>query len=284
MRWCWLTKVEARSRTVALLARSLSQRMGAMMARNSSWRYDNQNAWTDLPNSQSAGRRQSPIDIITGDAKRCADLQELNLTGWEFPVSGKWSNNGHALQFTPQGTVQGGGASLQTHKGVYSLRQFHFHWGMEGEGGSEHRLDGKQMDAEVHFVMADDKKANQSGDHLTVIGVLLEADDDEHFCDRKAHWDLLRPAPKFKQEREVHGLAYSGFLPYIRAYYYYEGSLTTPPCSEIVQWIIMRDTVKVPFSFLKQLQEVTCDDKGVPEHATFRSLQPLNGRCVWKND
>ena len=274
---CCLRKVKANSRAVALIARYLYQKTGAMCA-NSSWRYDNQDAWKHLPNSQSAGHRQSPVDITTRDVQHCTYLQELSLTGWDSPVNGKWFNNGHALQFTPD-RADLRGASLKTHKGVYALRQFHFHWGPEGEKGSEHRLDGRQLDAEVHFVMEDEDKGKQSGDRLTVIGVLLEGD--EH-CSPSGVWNMLQPAPRFKQERNVNGLLYDELLPPYRGYYYYEGSLTTPPCSEVVQWIVMQDVVKTPLSFLKQMREVSCDDRGLPEHATFRSPQPLNGRCLWK--
>lgn len=247
----------------------------------SSWRYDNQSAWRDFPNSVSDGRRQSPIAISTSETQVCSSLQELNLINWSQPIDGKWRNGGHALQFTPHESNQL--PSLRTHKGLYTLMQFHFHCGQEGSPGSEHTVDGKQLDAELHLVMKDSTKPENSGDQFTVVGVMLETSDDKD-TSLPDVWSQLQPAPGFKEEREVIGLVCSNLLPKQHSYYYYEGSLTTPPCSEIVQWILLKQIIKTPRSFLAQLRHVGCDQDGVKQHYSFRDIQQLNGRSVWKHD
>ena len=269
------------STQISTLARLVKQRSAMMAQSSSSWRYDNQSAWRDLPNSASDGQRQSPIAISTSETRPCSSLQELNFINWDQPISGMWRNGGHALQFTPDQSSQQ--TSLKTHKGLYTLVQFHFHCGQEGSPGSEHTVDGMQLDAELHLVMKDNTKPENSGDQFTVVGVMLESSDDKD-TSFPGVWSQLQPAPKFSEERQVTGLVCKDLLPKQHTYYYYEGSLTTPPCSEIVQWILLKQIVKTPRSFLAQLRHVGCDQDGVQQHYSFRALQQLNGRCVWKHD
>jgi len=122
----------------------------------------------------------------------------------------------------------------------YELQQFHFH------GPSEHTIDGKGGDMELHLV----HKSAAGG--LAVVGVLLV---------RGVSSGALAPIfTQLPNDLEVqHALPAkfnpSNFLPANRDYYQYEGSLTTPPCTEGVHWIVIKDPVTVSSEDLAQFHE-----------------------------
>ncbi|CAI8037289.1 Carbonic anhydrase 2 [Geodia barretti] len=69
-------------------------------------------------------------------------------------------------------------------------------------------------------------------------------------------------------------------LPSGRSYYYYEGSLTTPNCSEVVQWFLLEETISIPSAYLAQLREVEENEEGDRLTFNYRSTQDLAGRQV----
>lgn len=187
-----------------------------------------------------AGAEQSPLDIRT---TMRAGLPRLDLT-WK-PVAGDVLNNGHTIELrTPEaGGMDVGGMH-------YDLVQLHFH------APSEHRVDGRAFPMEAHFV----HRHAPSG-ALGVLGVFLAAG---------------RPNPAFAQVMATMParpgeaaplpgpLALDGLVPASRRYWAYEGSLTTPPCSEIVDWRVCVDPVEV-------------DPADI---ARFTALYPMNARPI----
>lgn len=195
-----------------------------------------------------AGRQQSPIGLA-GAVK--ADLP---------PVAVRWNpvrldavvNNGHTIQVN---TAEGGHIMLDGSR--YDLLQFHFHH------MSEHTLDGRQFPLEVHFV----HKA-AGGDGLAVIGV---------FFDEGAENATLAPIWQVMPERagEAAGNATvdpAALLPAARAAFRYAGSLTTPPCSEIVSWTVFAAPV------MASSGQVAAFAKMFPNN--FRPVQPRHRRFL----
>ena len=240
--------------------------------------YEDQTAWGDLSSSFCGiGRRQSPINIMPADVRESSALfQNLGFNGWDGTVDGVFSNTGHNVQFDPDQT---GSTTIMNHKGTYVLQQFHIHWG-RGQGrrdGSEHRVGGSQYDAEIHFVHRRRDAGSSAGDTLSVLGVFGVADS----ASPTGIWQLLMPMPTdFDSSLNVSGLTYSDLLPVNRDYYYYEGSLTTPLCDEIVQWFVFKDTIPIPTNFLAMLRTVQENENGTLLTHNVRDAQALNGRIV----
>lgn len=166
------------------------------------------------------GRAQSPIDI--------RDASALDLVDIEFHYgesANKIFNNGHTIQVN----VDAGSAII--YNGIrYDLLQFHFH------APSEHTIDGEAAPLEIHFVHQDPNSGN-----LAVVGILLVEGESEN----AAYAGVFNHLPAQVGEPEAMGepLSIAALLPDARAFYTYQGSLTTPPCSEIVRWLLLDDPV-----------------------------------------
>jgi carbonic anhydrase len=168
----------------------------------------------------AVGKRQSPIDIRGGIAVDLDPVQfDYRATGFNV------IDNGHTVQVN-----LGTGNSIQVGGRRYELVQFHFH------RPSEERINGRQYDMSLHLVHKDPEG------RLAVVGLLLERGARSRWCSRcgtTCRWKRARSS------------AASGvidlnlLLPPERGYYTYMGSLTTPPCSEGVLWMVMRQPVQV---------------------------------------
>jgi carbonic anhydrase len=196
------------------------------------------------------GHVQSPIDIRTNAIKGEA------LPAIEFaykPGTAKIVDNGHTIQVVP---APGDAITIGGHR--YELVQFHFH------KPSEESIDGKRRDMVAHFVHKD-----ESG-KLAVVAVLLQTGATNPMV--AALWNNL-PAQK-DSEVDVKGVQIdpADLLPRERGYYTFEGSLTTPPCSEGVTWYVLKSPAQLSGG------EIARFAKAYPMNA--RPLQPLNGRVV----
>ncbi len=161
-------------------------------------------------------------------------------------------NNGHTIQVNvpPGNFLKVGGES-------YELLQFHFH------RPSEEQIDGKPMAMVAHLV-----HKSASG-KLAVVGVLMR----ESAVQNRALWAIWKNMPT-KEGPEVTVSSVSinpaNLLPESLAHYAYEGSLTTPPCTEGVQFFIM----KSPIGIQKEMID------NFPFKMNARPVQPLNGRKI----
>jgi carbonic anhydrase len=196
------------------------------------------------------GHLQSPIDIRTKAIKSEA------LPAIEFaykPGPAKIIDNGHTIQVSP---APGDSITIDGHR--YELVQFHFH------KPSEEAIDGKHRDMVAHLVHKD------ASGKLAVVAVLLQAGAPNPMV--AALWNNL-PAHK-EAEVEIKGVQIdpADLLPQDRGYYTFDGSLTTPPCSEGVTWYVLRSPSQVSSG------EIARFGRAYPMNA--RPLQPLNGRVV----
>jgi carbonic anhydrase len=227
------------------------------------WHYEGETGpahWGKLSPQFAAcgeGRAQSPIDIsnpVRGTApelKTSFPPAALRIVHHEHLADGL--NNGHTIQINYAGadTLTFGGAS-------YQLAQYHFH------APSEHALNGKPFPMEMHMV----HKAADG--RLAVIGTFIqEGARNDAF---EPVWSNL-PAQKGS---ETHYPAVKvdvdALLPAVRTTYRYDGSLTTPPCSEGVAWIVMTTPIELSKEQIGAFTRLVSGNN--------RPRQPLNGRTL----
>lgn len=207
--------------------------------------------WGDLSNefaTCSNGKNQSPIDLTNIiDAK----LPNLNIA---YKIGGsEIINNGHTIQINSSP-----GSSMSIDGRDYELKQVHFH------SPSENTIEGMFYPMEGHFVHSD-KNGN-----LAVIAVMFKMGDSNHELDKA--WNTM---PVKTGERHVFSdmLNFRELLPKELSHYRYNGSLTTPPCSEGVTWLVMKSIVTVSEEQVKKFVETI-------DGANNRPVQPINSRMV----
>lgn len=195
------------------------------------------------------GHTQSPIDIRS--AEMHADLPKLEFHYAPSPLH--IINNGHTIQVNMDP-----GSTLKIGDKSYTLVQFHFHT------PSEERIKGKPYDMVAHLVHKDD------AGKLAVVAVLFKVGAENPTLPM-----IWQNMPRFATpEHTVASLNFNAadLLPTKAAYYNFEGSLTTPPCSEGVNWFVMKQPVSLSAKQLKFF------------HAYYdhnaRPVQALNSRVV----
>lgn len=240
--------------------------------------YSNQGAWPGIC-VRGNDNLQSPINIISKDVKVDSSLKQLNFSpSWLKGISGTLRNTGRSVQFVPSTNEEA--VTVQHHRGIYQLLQFHFHWGPAQGTGSEHTVDNVQADAELHFVLVNkDVKDETRRDYLSVVGVLLNTQESAANSDPWAKMDIVAIQNNASDPVGVNGLVLGSMLPEGAGYYHYQGSLTTPPCSETVQWFVMKEKLMVPSLFLQSLRMIQ-EEMGQPLQHNFRDLQPIGDRVV----
>jgi carbonic anhydrase len=194
------------------------------------------------------GKRQSPIDL-NDPAQQKQDL--ANIVFHYKPSKINILNNGHTIQVNYDS-----GSYIEVDGVRYDLVQFHFH------APSEHSLKGKLAEAELHLV-----HKNAEG-KLAVVGVLIEEGEPNSAI--QPVWDNLpaKSGPVQTLDAQVDA---SQLLPAVQTTYRYDGSLTTPPCSEDVKWMVMTDPI------IFSTKQVIAFVQLFPHHNN-RPIQPLNGR------
>ena len=195
------------------------------------------------------GKSQSPLDIKGPFVKSrmvvSADYKEGAL---------KMINNGHTIQVNiPPGS------KLRVDGIVHELLQFHFH------KPSEEKIDGKPMAMVVHFV-----HKNADG-KLAVLGVLLKEGNENPGI--KTLWANLPKEENVEYVPEGVNFNPGNLLPREFDFYSYEGSLTTPPCTEGVRFFILKTTVNIAKEPVQAF----------PFKMNARPVQPLNGRELLSN-
>ena len=243
-----------------------------------SFHYDHQDDWCDGTTLNM--KRQSPIDIFTKDVKIDKNLKPLQLSPeWGQPCDGELVNTGHSVQFNPPSNFV---PTITTSFGTYEFLQVHYHWGKKLGEGSEHLIDGKSTELEVHCVHKKQGATDSTaGDFLAVIGIFAEVNKDAPLNDL---WEQLDVSAiqTGKQSTPLSGLRLDKFLPKNLDYYYYPGSLTTPPCSETVQWFVLKEKINISEAYLKQLRQLK-GSEGEEITNNFRKIQNLAGRTVSTN-
>jgi carbonic anhydrase len=218
------------------------------------WNYEHSHGgpshWAELDpafETCAKGTTQSPVDIRNAVK---ADLPKLDFHYTTAVPT--FVNNGHTIQINLPA-----GQSLTVGDKTYELLQFHFHT------PSEEALNGKRTAMVGHFV-----HKNAAG-QLGVIGVLMQpGKTNAAFEPVFAH--LPRKGEKITVDELTLDLA--AMLPADKGYYSFEGSLTTPPCSEGVNWMVMKNPIQLGAEQIKAFRRIF--------NANARPIQPLNGRVI----
>ena len=225
----------------------------AKAAPGAQWNYSGlggPQAWGKLKPEFSqcgGGQRQSPIDIRDGLA--------LDLDPVQFdyqPSSFAVIDNGHTVQVNVAP-----GNSIEVNGKRYALQHFHFH------RPSEERINGRQFEMDAHLVHKD------AEGRLAVVAVLLERGAAQPLL--QTVWNNL-PLEKNEEFPARAPIDLNQLLPTDRRYYTYMGSLTTPPCSEGVLWLVMQQPVPV------SAQQIDIFSRLYPMNA--RPIQQAAGRLI----
>ena len=206
--------------------------------------------WAALAPQYAAcsGKNQAPIDL-SGFIE--ADLEPI---AFSYRTGGdEILNNGHTVQ-----VPYAAGSSIAVDGRAFQLKQFHFH------APSENRVNGESFPMEAHLVHADDDG------NLAVVAILFRRG-----AANAALAEAWAHMPRHNGDRHAFParINAAGLLPADRAYYRFNGSLTTPPCTEGVLWLVM----KHPVSASQEQIEKFADAMGHPNN---RPIQPRNARAV----
>lgn len=243
-------------KTLAVAAVALSGLAAHASGSAPHWSYEGSHGgpahWAELDpafETCAKGGRQSPIDI------RNTVKTDLPALHFQYgSVAPTIVNNGHTVQINVPP-----GQSIAIGDKVYELLQFHLHT------PSEEKVNGKHAAMVGHFV-----HKNATG-QLGVVGVLMQPGPmpkNEAYAPVFDH--LPRPGEKITVDELELNLA--ALLPTDLGYYTFDGSLTTPPCSESVNWIILKKPVALGTDQIKAFRRLF--------NANARPVQPLNGRVI----
>lgn len=216
------------------------------------WTYEGEEGpehWGEIDPAYAAcgtGKSQSPVDVN--------DPVDSDLTNISFhyqPSEVNILNNGHTVQVNYDS-----GSYIELDGARYDVAQFHYH------APSEHSVNGNLFAAELHIV-----HKNADG-HLAVVGILLDEG-----AENAAYQPFIENLPAEKSDAHDAGVTIdaAALLPSVQTTFRYSGSLTTPPCSEGVQWLVMTTPVELSSEQIEALAALF-------EEGNNRPVQPLNNR------
>ncbi|KAG9356132.1 hypothetical protein JZ751_000976 [Albula glossodonta] len=221
------------------------------------------------------GPRQSPIDIVPGQARYDAGLKPLTLK-YDPGTSNGILNNGHSFQVDFVDDTDRSSPIT----GTYRLKQFHFHWGASDDRGSEHTVGGTKYPCELHLVHWNTKypsfgDAASKPDGLAVLGAANPQ--------LQTVLDALGAIKTKGKQTTFPNFDPTILLPGALDYWTYDGSLTTPPLLESVTWIVLRDPISVSPAQMAQFRGLLFTGDGEAPccmQDNYRPPQPLKGRPV----
>ncbi|WP_415398268.1 carbonic anhydrase [Sulfurimonas sp. CS5] len=251
-----LSKLLAGSVTATLLASTL-----LAGGNGTHWGYTGHEApknWGNLSSDYSLckdGKTQSPINITSAVTIESSNLEKI---GFDYSTGiSSVINNGHTIQVNFDK-----GSSITIDGIKFPLIQFHFHT------PSENQINGKNFPLEGHFV-----HATKEGS-LAVVALMFEDGTENPFI--KKVWAKMPHNAGGKNAISISAKEVNTLLPTSKDYYRFSGSLTTPPCSEGVRWLVLKNYTTISKSQVKEFIHLFHD------HANNRPIQPINARKVMK--
>uniref|UniRef100_A0A8D2LGW4 Receptor-type tyrosine-protein phosphatase gamma n=1 Tax=Varanus komodoensis TaxID=61221 RepID=A0A8D2LGW4_VARKO len=239
---------------------------------------------------------QSPIDIIDHQARVGEEYQEIRLVGFDNESSNKtWmKNTGKTVAILLKDDYFISGAGLP---GRFKAEKVEFHWGQSnGSAGSEHSINGRRFPVEmqIYFYNPDDFDSfGTAVQEKRIIGAMAVFFQVSYSRDNPALEPIihgLKGVVHHEKETFLDPFVLRDLLPAsLGSYYRYTGSLTTPPCSEIVEWIVFRMPVPISYRQLEAFYSIFTTEQ--QDHVksveylrnNFRPQQSLNNRVVSKS-
>ncbi|XP_020779899.1 carbonic anhydrase 4-like [Boleophthalmus pectinirostris] len=236
--------------------------------------------WPEIEGGHCGGNRQSPINIVRTNVKKGEHLGNftfVNFTSQE--VFDNIVNTGETVKVNLKKMMEFQGGGLN---GTYIPVQFHFHWGEYDDlhPGSEHLIDGKRYDMEMHIVSLKKgyslEQALADPEGIAVLGLLIEANEtmskSEPWINLTSHIMNSTEAVNLTDAISISDLI--GEVDLTR-FYRYEGSLTTPMCNEAVIWTVFEEPIHVSADLLQLFSTITKITN------IYRPEQDLKGRKVY---
>jgi carbonic anhydrase len=195
------------------------------------------------------GKNQSPINLTKA---LDVELEEVIFSYQDTSLN--MHHNGHTIAVDyPTGS------HLRVGENRYDFGHVHFH------APSEHQIEGQSYPLEAHFVHKD------AQGNYAVVGVMFAEGEVNPLLEKIGHH--LPSEKGQKNAPEAVTINVAGLLPEDKDYYRYNGSLTTPPCSEGLRWIVLKQPLTASAEQIKQF-------KAAMHHDNNRPLQPINARFV----
>ncbi|KAM9325909.1 receptor-type tyrosine-protein phosphatase gamma [Gastrophryne carolinensis] len=248
-----------------------------------------------MANPDCAGLHQSPIDIVDYTASMKDEFRELYLVGFENESSNKtWmKNTGKTVAILLKDDYFISGAGLP---GRFKAEKVEFHWGQSNaSAGSEHSINGRRFPVEmqIFFYNPDDfdsfGAAIMEKRLIAAMSVFLQASQKNNpALDPIIHG--LKGVVHHEKETFLDPFVLRDLLPAsLGSFYRYTGSLTTPPCSEIVEWVVFSRPVPISYHQLEAFYSIFTTEQ--QDHVksvdylrnNFRPKQRLNDRVVYKS-
>lgn len=227
------------------------------------WSYNGETSpehWAEFEKESSCGgEHQSPIDIVVADAElKPSGLKKSDINYHEATTIHDVTNNGHSIQYNFDDK-----ANYVNFKGDrYDLVQFHFH------AASEHTINGMHYPLVAHMV-----HVNKDKDFVVFAIMVVEGDESNTFDFLESYLPVESGESKVIEKPH----SFSGYIFDHFDYYYYKGSLTTPPCTETVNWFVFKNPITASPTQVKMMADL------MPRN-NFRPTQPLNGRKVYLSE
>ncbi len=229
------------------------------------WEYEGDEGpdhWDDICSSWACdGTKQSPVNIIPPPVRRLSKSLRFYWKNTGTHVV----NNGHTIQYNvDQPTDLNARSYISINGQRFYLLQFHLH------AASEHTVNGEHYPVEIHFV-----HQNPANGQLAVVGVFVEEGDENSFFENlDAHWP--HDPGNYDDATTTYNpnvLMPEGYNNYLKAHFwYYDGSLTTPPCSETVNWMVWSTTIEASAEQIEEMEAIL--------HENYRPTQPLGSRLL----
>uniref|UniRef100_A0A671SMC8 Carbonic anhydrase n=1 Tax=Sinocyclocheilus anshuiensis TaxID=1608454 RepID=A0A671SMC8_9TELE len=225
--------------------------------------------------------KQSPINIVTKKVVFDSRLTPVQFTGYQETINTLITNNGHTVQVNLPDRAAISGANLGAN---YKAQQLHLHWGKNGGPGSEHTIDGEKYPMELHIVHIKEnynsvEQAINDPSGVAVLGLFYEA----IFRTKNGNFVTTCKTSFLGTNVTLSAVSLDMLiLPHneLERYFRYQGSLTTPGCSEAVVWTIFEKAIPLSKEQLSAFSNLTFSD-GTAMVNTHRPVQLRYGREVY---